>query len=384
MAHERARVVLLGVHGHGQWHLANVIRLSGEGRTELVGVADPRPPTPAMREAAGADVLWSADAATLIAQARPDVTIVCTPIPMHLQHARLAMQAGSHVLLEKPPTPTWADFVTLSEEVAASARACQVGFQGLGSDLVSSVADDLASGRIGAVRAIGVFGAWVRDRAYFTRAPWAGHRVVDGAVTNPFAHGVAAALRLDGSQEADQVTGIECELFHAHDIESDDTSTVRIHTARGTTITVAVTLCASDEQEPRVIVRGDRGTAEVSYTRDCVAWDVQGQRVGQSGARTDLLENLLDHIDDRAVALMVPLSAAAGFMSVLEAIRLAPDPRRIDPAHIRCLGTGPAGRLVLPGIESVLLECVSRGALLSELAVPWALQPAASGSVGSG
>jgi len=53
MPSARLRVVLLGAHGHGQLHLANAIRLSDDGGAQLVGVADPRPPTPLMREAAG-------------------------------------------------------------------------------------------------------------------------------------------------------------------------------------------------------------------------------------------------------------------------------------------------------------------------------------------
>ena len=60
----------------------------------------------------------------------------------------------------------------------------------------------------------------------------------------------------------------ETELFRANPIESDDTSTVRIVTARGTTILIAVTLCAAEHLEPQVIVHGSTGRAVLKYATD--------------------------------------------------------------------------------------------------------------------
>src|SRR3954452_3657626 len=110
-----ARVALLGAHGHGEVHLRNIARLSAAGAAELVGVADPREPTEAHRAITGPSVPWLADAAELLHTVRPDVTVVCTPIPLHLAHAEAAMEVRSHLLLEKPPTPTLADFHRLTE-----------------------------------------------------------------------------------------------------------------------------------------------------------------------------------------------------------------------------------------------------------------------------
>ena len=53
--------------------------------------------------------------------------------------------------------------------------------------------------------------------------------VVDGALTNPFAHAVATALAVAGAEERGAVAAVETELFRANAIESDDTSAIRIH-----------------------------------------------------------------------------------------------------------------------------------------------------------
>ncbi len=104
---------------------------------------------------------------------------------------------------------------------------------------------------MGEIVGIGAAGAWQRDASYYARAPWAGRRglggvpVVDGALTNPFAHATATALALDGDTGADGLREVGVELFRANPIEADDTSCLRLVTARDTTITVAVTLCAT-------------------------------------------------------------------------------------------------------------------------------------------
>ncbi|HWU11555.1 MAG TPA: Gfo/Idh/MocA family oxidoreductase, partial [Streptomyces sp.] len=198
------RVVLVGAHGHGRWHLQNLRRLAGSTGVRLVGVCDQRPLDGELRELAG-DVPVSASLPDLIAATAPDATIVCTPIHTHTQLALGAVEAGSAVLLEKPPAPTLAEFHHLVAGVDASGMACQIGFQSLGSEAIGRVRSLLADGAIGDVRGIGGACAWTRDASYYGRAAWAGRRtmdgvpVVDGALTNPFAHAVATALAVAGA-----------------------------------------------------------------------------------------------------------------------------------------------------------------------------------------
>ena len=79
---------------------------------------------------------------------------------------------------------------------------------------------------------------------------------MDGVLSNPFAHAVATALRVDGSTRVEDVLTVETDLFRANDINSDDTSTVRVTTRRGTTLLFAATLCSPVVDNPEVIVSG--------------------------------------------------------------------------------------------------------------------------------
>lgn len=373
-------VVLVGAHGHGQSHLRNLVRLGQTGRVRLAGVCDtvPVPAADLAPFVAAGPVEQDADLAALLARVRPVVTILATPIHTHLALARTVLASGSHLLLEKPPTATLAEYRALAAEVAASGLACQVGFQSLGSTAVDSARDLVGSGAIGRVRGIGGAGAWRRTSAYYDRAPWAGrrrmdgHDVVDGALTNPFAHAVATALRLCGASDGIDADRVELELFHAHDIESDDTSALRFPAPDGTPVSIAVTLCAERRHEPYLAVHGDAGELTLRYTLDEIELRPAGgvARVTRH-PRADLLENLLAHLAG-AAELLVPLADTAGFMQVLEAVRLAPDPVAIPAAAQESRHEPDGVTHHVPGIERLVADSARRMALFSELGAAWA------------
>ncbi|WP_329482364.1 Gfo/Idh/MocA family oxidoreductase [Kribbella sp. NBC_01484] len=363
------RVAVAGVHGHGASHVRNVARLAAAGRAELVAVADPQP-------AADLTAPAFAGLAELLAATEVDVVIISTPIQTHVPLAELAMRAGADVLLEKPPTASLAEFDQLSAIVAETGRACQVGFQAQASQATLTLAKLVADGRLGELRGISAVGKWVRTARYFQRARWAGRRtldgvaVVDGAVTNPLAHATAAALLLDGSTGVGDVRSVETELFRANPIESDDTSTVRIVTARGTTILIAVTLCATEHLEPAVIVDGSEGRAVLRYASDTLETD-SGTTTYE---REDLLENLLAHRADPAVPLYCPLAATGGFTRVVEAVRTAKDPAGIPDELIRWEGEGLERHPVVLNVERWIDRASDELALFSEIGAPWMSQ----------
>lgn len=361
---------MVGVHGHGASHVREAARLAAAGRARFVAVADPRPP-----ELLPDGVGVYAGLPELLAAVEVDVVVICTPIHTHGPLAELALRAGADVLLEKPPAPSLEEFEQLSVVLAETGRSCQVGFQAHGSGAALALAEMVADGTLGEIRGIGMTGSWVRTAAYWQRARWAGRRsldgvaVVDGAVTNPFAHSVAIALLVDGSGRSDQVRSVETELFHANPIEADDTSTVRIKTNRGTTILAAFTLCAEQDSIPQVTVYGSAGNAVLRYTVDELEVGGTTTQYGREG----LLENLLEHRLDPAVPLLAPLESTGAFTKVLDAVRAAPAPREIPAELVRWEGDTPDERHpVVLGVEKWIDQAAHELALFSELGAPWA------------
>ncbi|MFE2091907.1 Gfo/Idh/MocA family protein [Streptomyces sp. NPDC059460] len=382
-------LVLAGARGHGRWHLANIRRLQHKGLVRLVGICELNPLTEdELAPFAGELPVQSSDFGELLDSTGARAAVICTPIQTHTELALAAAARSVHLLLEKPPAATYADFERMLTGVRSAGIACQVGFQSFGSHAVPAIREVVGSGALGTVLGIGAAGAWVRDDAYYRRAPWAGRRrigtvdVVDGVLTNPLAHAVATALELAGAGTADDVAAIETELFRAHDIEADDTSSVRITTTGRLPVTASVTLCAEQAGEPYVIVHGDRGRITFWYKQDRVLVQRAGHGPEEAvHGRTDLLENLVEHLAGRA-ELLVPPHRTGAFMRVVEAVRTAPEPVALpsDAWHTEPATASTGARRVVRGIDALVAAGADTLMLFSELGVPWALPTEVSSS----
>ncbi|MEU1404738.1 Gfo/Idh/MocA family oxidoreductase [Streptomyces sp. NPDC005728] len=369
-------IVLAGARGHGRWHLDNIRRLQRNGLVRLAGICELTP----LSEEEIPDGLGtpeqSADFGALLDSTGAEIAVICTPIPTHTDLASKAAARGVHILLEKPPAPSYSAYRRMADGVAEAGVVCQIGFQSLGSHALPAIRRFIDGGAIGEVVGAGGAGAWARDEAYYRRAPWAGKRrlngvdVVDGVLTNPLAHAVATGLALLGTTRSEDVTVIETELLRANDIESDDTSCVRVSTAHGP-VTVAATLCAEQPEEPYVVVHGGSGRITFWYKQDRVLLQRAGHGPEESVyGRTDLLENLVAHLTAGA-PLLVPPDETGAFMKVVEAIRTAPDPEPLPETAWRRLPT--ERRRIVPGIDGLVAASADTLALYSELGASWAL-----------
>ncbi|MDR1808241.1 MAG: PmoA family protein [Propionibacteriaceae bacterium] len=380
-----ATAVLVGVGGFGRIHLANLYRLSQAGQAEVVGLVsgggvgrlDELVDAPVAAWARTLPVYPTLDTC-LAARPAPDVTVIATPIPTHLPLALTALAAGSHVALEKPPVPGLADFERLLAAAAAAGREVQVGFQACGSLAWPRLAELMASGAIGELDHVAGLGTWSRSTAYWTRSRWAGRRwldgqpVVDGVVTNPLAHAVAAGLKLAGAVRAEDVATVTTDLYRANDIAADDTSAVAVTTAAGRRVTFGLTLAAAEQTEPLVIAYGTAGRLVFSYTQDWVDVTVGGQTRRERFGRVNLVENLFDHLADPAVALLSPLADTGAFTRVLDAVAGAPDARRIPKQFIDWLDRDGERWAAVRDVTRWCDEVAETGRTFAELGAPWA------------
>lgn len=382
---EPVSVAVVGL-GFGRWHVTALEELTGRAR--LVAVVDPVPPAqnPSLDAAPQRDAILAArhyeSLTALLADQVPDIVAIATPIHTHLGLAREALAAGANVLLEKPPTATMAEFDQLLAAAEEAGRVVQVGFQARGGGGIAAVREAIAMGQIGRVEGIGVSGAWVRDRAYYARARWAGRRtldgntVMDGVATNPLAHSIDAALAVDGSFATHDVSQVRIDAWHAHDIEADDTTSMVITTAKGTDISVGLTLCTTREVEAgvraRVTVHGSEGSLELFYLEDEVTHRGAGGEVisEHSYPRIGILANLVDHLLDGA-DLLVPLASTGSFMRVLEAARTGVPPRQIGADFITWRGEGLAAHPEVVDIAQWCARVAAEGKTFTELGAPW-------------
>lgn len=368
------RIAQVGGRGFGKIHLQRIDRMVAAGRAELVALADPA----GLPE--GRDCPWYAGLDELLAQHQVDVVSIATPINTHCALASMALRAGADVMLEKPPLASMTEFAELVALADELGRTVQIGFQSFGSHGLGRVQGLLADGSLGELQRIEVFGAWVRNKAYYARSPWAGkrtangHRVADGVCTNPLAHSIATACRIAGLDDLAEIREIETELYHAHAIEADDTSWMQIRPITGVPISVALCLTTVNDSDPEVTFVGSRGTARYFYTIDRLELTVDGQTSVEGFERDDLLENLLDHRDDPSVPLICPLESTGVFMAALEATQDRPEPSPITRA-VEWVGGEQdpmAAHPVVEDVEQWMRRAVESGKPYSELGAPWA------------
>ncbi|MBE1494474.1 putative dehydrogenase [Amycolatopsis lexingtonensis] len=376
-------VVVFGTAGHALTHLRRARALHDRGEIVLAGACDVREPPEEACALLPTHAKLTTDPGELAAGA--DIAVVATPPHTHLPLARVALQAGCHLLVEKPPVLDLDGFGELERHARDRGLACQTGFQSFGSAAVPLVRAAIGRGEIGTVTGIAAAGAWIRRDRYFGRTEWAGRRrvggqpVVDGALTNPFAHAVATVLLLNGTANLlpDQLT---VELYRARDIESDDTACARLAFAGAPDIVVAATLAAAADHQPYVLVHGTEGRIRWEYKTDRL--EIRGTPIPVDPPE-DLLVNLVEHLRD-GVPLRAPLSATRAFTALVEAVRDAPEPRPLPSGWVRAVGSGPDRHHVVPGVDVAVDTAAERLALFSELALPWTGAGARAGERGDG
>jgi predicted dehydrogenase len=383
-----ARIGLVGANGHGRWHRRRIASLEAEGLAVLAGLADPAPVEPDPPVPPGVTVF--ADHRDMLRDAAPDVVVVCSPPHTHLPVALDAVAAGCDVLLEKPPVLSLAEHDLLAAALRDAGRACQVGFQALGSAALGELTRAVAGGALGRITGVAAVACWQRDDAYYARTPWAGRRGSDGALVNPLAHAVMQCLAVAEAAGAGPPTLLEVERYRTRPIEVDDTAVLRLtlggsrhlspelrdsaspRSSLGPPIVVAVTLAGEDFVAGEVRVTGTGGGAVLAYTTDRLRLPGD-RRMREVRGRTDLLANLLAHRADPAGApLVAPLARTAGFTAVVQALAAAPEPVALDGELVEDVGVPPARVRVVRGINRVLSRAADGLALPSEQGVPWA------------
>jgi len=105
---ERLRAAVIGASGIGKHH-AKWYHLDGCDVVAFVGTspASTQKTAETLRGIFDFQGRAYTDAATMLNEEYPDLVSVCTPPPLHVEHATAALQAGAHVLCEKPLIWDW-------------------------------------------------------------------------------------------------------------------------------------------------------------------------------------------------------------------------------------------------------------------------------------
>src|SRR5690606_13426188 len=263
---------------------------------ELVGVAD-RDPEALARATAATGAPGFASTQELIDAVGPDAVHVTTPHDEHVGPSLTALEAGVHVLQEKPLAHTLEEGRRLVDALAASpAGGPKVGicFQNRYNLASQRLHEMLASGELGAVRGAWASVVWARSTNYHRAKPWLGTWEGSGGrlLINQAIHTPDLVQWPMGAVER-----ADCHVRrrkYGDVIEVEDTAELLLHHGGGVTTTFYATLTAPqhrpveielDCEDAYVTLRGGLdGGLTIRWADGRV--DTVGERSVTSGGRS--------------------------------------------------------------------------------------------------
>jgi len=139
----------VGVIGYGYWG-PNLVRNFVESEhTQVAGVADLSDRRLGLIKARYPGIETTRDARELISNPQVDAIVVATPVSTHFDLAMQALQAGKHVLVEKPLTSTSAQAVQLIEEAATKKLVLMVDHTFVYTSAVRKIRELVLNGELG-------------------------------------------------------------------------------------------------------------------------------------------------------------------------------------------------------------------------------------------
>ena len=282
---DRVRVGIVGA-GIGQEHLQAYRQLGEHFQVVEVCDLDLARAESAIAEVGARGTVAGADPEALIARGDVDVVDVCLPPHLHVAWSLKALEAGKHVICEKPIATSLADLDRLEAAVIETGRQVFPVFQYRFGPETAKLRAMMAAGLTGRPLVASVETHWRRDAAYYDnpwRGTWKGEQ--GGAVLGHAIHAHDLLCAIFGP--VDKVSAMLAT--RANPIETEDCAALAFRMANGALATSSVTLGAADDTSrmrfvfEKMTVESDRAP----YAPGCGTWTFQARGGAAEQAEID-------------------------------------------------------------------------------------------------
>lgn len=259
-----------------------------------------------------------------------DVVSVCTPNGLHAEHSIKALQAGYHVLCEKPMAIKVADCVKMIEAADKSGKRLFIIKQNRYNPPVVAVKKALEEGRLGKIYSVQLNCFWNRGTAYYANS-WKGTKTLDGGTLfTQFSHFIDLLYWMVG--DIAEVRSMMQNFAHSDAIEFEDTGVVLLKFVNGVLGAINYTVNSFEKNmEGSLTIFGEKGTIKIGgqylneleyqniqdYTiRDLPAGNVANQYGTYQGSMSNhdkVYDNLVDVLLNNGV---ITTSAWEGLKTV--------------------------------------------------------------------
>jgi predicted dehydrogenase len=313
---------------------------------------------------------------------KADAIVIPTPIATHFEIAKQCLEAGFHIILEKPPVATIQDLDELVIAAENSGKIVAVCFHSLYSAIMQEIKRRVCNGTLGAIKRVKARAAWVRTDEYYARSSWAGkiiHQgkwVLDGTINNPLAHMLADELFLASTSRNSMAMPVRvtAELYHAHQIETEDTSCLRIITEDGVEVLFYATLCPAESTSVKVSIEAENATVEYeNFNRAVIRYTSGREEIIQdeSEQRIYMLEQMIKCIESGKTNIITPQMCRPFTLAVNGAFDSSGRVYEIPQEYIQRSGSDDKIKTVIKDIDQVMINAYKQNKLFSEMGLPW-------------
>ena len=191
-----------------------------------------------------------------------DVAVICTPNGLHAQHSIFSLQAGCHVLCEKPMAIRSADCMTMMEEAEKASKHLFVVKQNRFNPPVVAVKKLFDEKRLGQIYSVQLNCFWNRDAKYYENS-WKGTMSLDGGTLfTQFSHFIDLLYWFIG--DVRRVKAFKKNFAHKKIIEFEDTGVVILEFENGVIGTINYTVNSYQKNmEGSLTIFGEKGTVKI-------------------------------------------------------------------------------------------------------------------------
>ena len=191
-----------------------------------------------------------------------DVVSICTPNYLHAQMTIDALNAGKHVICEKPMALSTKGCEKMIEASKQNKQHLFIVKQNRYNPPVEAVKKLLNEDRLGNIINVAVNCYWNRNKDYYNSSDWKGIKSKDGgALFTQFSHFIDLMYWFAGSVKSVYAFA---KNYNHPEIEIEDTGVVAIKFINGAMGTINFTNCAyGKNMEGSITIFGEKGTVKI-------------------------------------------------------------------------------------------------------------------------
>ena len=190
-----------------------------------------------------------------------DVVVVCTPNGLHATHSIQSLQAGYHVLVEKPMAISVADFEAMIHTAEKSGKQLFTVKQNRFNPSVMALKKAIDQNQVGEIYSFQLSCFWNRPAAYYKNS-WHGTALDGGVLYTQFSHFIDLLFWLFG--EVKSVYAIVKNFTHQDLIQGEDTGVVMLEMQSGAIGTINYSVNSIDKNvEGSLTIIADKLTLKI-------------------------------------------------------------------------------------------------------------------------